>query len=85
MTENNKCIQCGSVKLAGGKLQSTGRMYFRPDKVHFFALKTADLSMKGMMCLDCGNVQLIGDVKKAQSLVKDGEVAAKAETSPPLK
>ena len=74
MTEKKKCIRCGSTQLASGWAQSTGKMYFRPDKVSFFALKTADLSVTGMMCLDCGTIELVGDVKKAQSLIKRSKV-----------
>ncbi len=73
MTEKKKFIRCGSTQLASGWAQSTGKLYFRPDKVNFFALKTADLSVTGMMCLECGTIELIGDVKKAQSLVKQGK------------
>jgi predicted nucleic-acid-binding Zn-ribbon protein len=74
MTEEKKCIRCGSTQLASGWAQSTGKMSFRPDKVNFFALKTADLSVTGMMCLDCGTIELVGDIKKAQSLIKRGKV-----------
>ena len=55
--------------MAAGKAQSSGRVYFRPDNVNFFALQTADLAVKGFMCLDCGNIELVGDVKKARALV----------------
>ena len=73
MTEEKKCYRCGSTQLASGWAQSTGKMYFRPDKVNFFALKTADLSVTGMMCLDCGTIELVGDINKAQSLIKRNE------------
>jgi predicted nucleic-acid-binding Zn-ribbon protein len=76
MTEKNKCIRCGSTQLASGWAQSTGKMYFRPDKVNFFALKTADLSVTGLMCLDCGFIELVGDTDKAKSLIKSREVTA---------
>jgi hypothetical protein len=72
MTEKKKCFRCGSTQLASGWAQSTGKMYFRPDKVNFFAPRTADLSVTAMMCLDCGTIELVGDVKKAQSLIKRG-------------
>ena len=63
-------MRCGSTQLAEGKIQSSGRVYFRPDKVNFFALKTADLAVNGLMCLDCGSIELFGDIKKAKSLVQ---------------
>jgi hypothetical protein len=70
MTENNKCIRCESSQLASGWVQSTGKMYFRPKKVNFFAPKTADLSVTGFMCTDCGAIELKGDINKAKSLIK---------------
>ena len=73
MTEKTKCIRCGSTQLASGWAQSTGKMYFRPDKVNFFALKTADLAVTAAMCLDCGTIELVGDINKAQSLIKRNE------------
>jgi len=69
MTNQKTCMRCGSKKMAAGKAQSSGRVYFRPDSVSFFSLQTADLAIKGFMCLDCGNIELVGDVKKARSLV----------------
>ncbi len=69
MTDQKSCLRCGSKKMAAGKAQSSGRVYFRPDSVNFFAMQTADLAVKGFMCLDCGNIELVGDVKKARSLV----------------
>ena len=75
MTEKKKCIRCESTRVASGWIQSTGKMYFRPNKVNFFAPKTADLSVTGFMCIDCGAIELMGDIKKAKSLIKHGEVA----------
>ena len=76
MTEKKKCIRCGSTQLASGWAQSTGKMYFRPDKVSFFAPRTADLSVTGIMCLECGTIELVGDINKAQSLIKRGKVTS---------
>ncbi len=84
MTEKKKCIRCGSTQLASGWAQSTGKMYFRPDKVNFFAPKTADLSVTGMMCLDCGTIELVGDINKARSLIKSGGATSKLGASSQL-
>lgn len=70
MSEGPKCIRCGSTNLSTGWVQSTGKMYFRPDKVKFFAPRTADLAVSGRMCMECGFLELVGDLRKAQSLVK---------------
>ena len=70
MTGKKECMRCGGTQRAMGKTQSSGRVYFRPDKVNIFALNTADLAVKGIMCLDCGTIELVGDIKKARSLVR---------------
>jgi hypothetical protein len=49
-------------------------MYFRPDHVKFFAPKTADLSIMGIMCTECGTIEFVGDIHKAQSLIKGSHV-----------
>jgi len=72
MTEKTKCIRCGSTQLASGWAQSTGKLYFRPDNVSFFAPRIADLSVTGMMCMECGTIELVGDINKARSLIKRG-------------
>ncbi len=70
MVDAKKCIRCGSTQLSSGWVQSTGKMYFRPDSVKFLAPKTADLSVNGRMCLECGSIELVGDLKKARSMIK---------------
>ena len=70
MTEEKKCIRCGSTQLVPGWVQSSGKIYFRPDNVKFLTPKTADLSVNGNMCLECGTIELVGDVDKGRSLLK---------------
>jgi predicted nucleic-acid-binding Zn-ribbon protein len=70
MTEEKKCIRCGSTQLGSGWVQAAGKVYFRPDHVKFFAPKTADVSVNGMICLQCGTIELVGDTEKVQSLIK---------------
>jgi hypothetical protein len=70
MSGEKKCFRCGSTKDTSGWMQSTGKMYFRPDHVKFLTPKTADISVNGSMCLECGSIELVGDLKKLQSLNK---------------
>ena len=70
MSEEAKCIRCGSTTFSTGWVQSTGKMYFRPDKAKFFSPRTADLPVSGRMCMKCGFLELVGDLEKAQSVVK---------------
>lgn len=69
--ENQKtCNRCGSSQLSKGSIQSTGKMYFRLSETKFFAAKTSDLAVNGNICLECGSIDLVGDVEKARSLRK---------------
>jgi len=70
MSREKKCFRCGSTKNMSGWLQSTGKMYFRSDHAKFFTSKTADISVISTMCLECGAIEMAGDLNKAQSLNK---------------
>ena len=70
MSEEVKCIRCGSTSFSTGWVQSTGKMYFRPDKAKFFSPRTSDLGVSGRMCMECGFLELVGDLEKAKSVVK---------------
>ena len=76
MREKRTCMRCGSTELTSGWAQSSGKLYFRPDNVKFFSPKTADLSVTGMMCTECGTIEFVGDVHKAQSVIKESRVAS---------
>ena len=70
MTDQKTCTRCGSTEHSSGSVQSTGKIYFRLDGAKFFAPKTADLAVSGNLCLQCGSIELFGDVEKARSLLK---------------
>jgi predicted nucleic-acid-binding Zn-ribbon protein len=70
MSEEVKCIRCGSTHFSTGWVQSTGKMYFRPDKTKFFSPRTSDLGVSGRMCMECGFLELVGDLEKAKVVVK---------------
>ncbi len=76
MNNEKRCIRCGSIILESGCVQSTGKVYFRPESVKFSVNKTADIAVKGLMCLTCGNIVLIGDVDKALILIKPTRITA---------
>ena len=69
MDTGYKCIRCGGTNFSTGWVQSTGKMYFRPDKTKFFAPRTADLAVNGRMCMECGFLELVGDLQKAKAIV----------------
>jgi predicted nucleic-acid-binding Zn-ribbon protein len=63
-----KCLRCGGENLTPGKVQSSGRMCFYPENTKFMTLKTSDVPVGANLCLDCGFIEFIGDVKKAKDL-----------------
>ena len=65
-----KCLRCGGANLEPGWVQSTGKIYFRPDNTKFMTLRTADVEVNGNFCLDCGTVELVGDAEKCRRLVE---------------
>jgi len=70
MEDQKTCSRCGSPRLSEGSMQSTGKMYFRLLETKFFAARTSDLSVNGSICLECGSIDLVGDVEKARYLLK---------------
>ncbi|MHC4170800.1 MAG: hypothetical protein ACYSWQ_28005 [Planctomycetota bacterium] len=70
-----KCASCGSEDLEPGRIQSTGRVYFRPKNARFLSLKSADIEIDGNICTECGFIMLFGDKGKVKALVSGREEA----------
>ncbi len=64
----DRCVSCGHGELVEGRLQGTGRLYFRPRKTRFFVLAEALVETSAWMCPDCGHVQLFADADKLAKL-----------------
>jgi hypothetical protein len=62
------CDHCGGQMSASGALYSALRITFRPDNAKFLTLESGEVLTKGLMCLDCGQIKIIGDVKKLRRL-----------------
>lgn len=65
---SRKCPSCQSENLEPGEIQSTGKIYFKPANTKFLTLKTSNVQVKANICLDCGNIMLIGDIEKTKDL-----------------
>ena len=39
------------------------------ENAKFFTLQSGDVSVKANICVDCGAIELIGDVRKVQALI----------------
>ena len=73
MKNDRKCPSCGSTCLEPGAIQSTGKVYFRPENTSFFTLNTADVPIEASLCMDCGYVMMIGDLRKANKILKQAK------------
>jgi hypothetical protein len=47
-----------------GRMQSTGLLYFKPDKTKFWTFEESLVSTRAHMCAACGYVQLHADTAK---------------------
>jgi len=70
MTANKTCLRCGSSGIEPGRVQSTGRLYFRPANPRIMTARTADIPLQASMCLSCGTIDFRGEVDKARKLSK---------------
>jgi predicted nucleic-acid-binding Zn-ribbon protein len=62
------CIACGHSTLVEGRMQSTGKMYFKPDKSSFWVLHEAVVGTKAKVCPACGYIQLYADTERLKKL-----------------
>lgn len=62
------CAACGHHSLIEGRMQGTGRLYFKPSKVRFWTLQESLVPTNAKVCEACGYVQLHVDVDKLRSL-----------------
>ncbi len=63
-----RCAACGHAVLVEGRLQGTGRLYFRPDKAKFWTLAEPMVDVRAYACAACGSVQLRADTAKMERL-----------------
>jgi predicted nucleic-acid-binding Zn-ribbon protein len=70
MNKGIKCLNCGWTNIHTGTLHSTGRTHFRPSDAKFLKLKTTNIEILANMCLDCGSINLMGDIEKAKNITE---------------
>jgi excisionase family DNA binding protein len=66
-----RCASCGHGVLITGKLQGTGRLYFKPDRTRFWTFSDSMVGMTARVCAACGFVQLNVDTAKLHKLTPD--------------
>lgn len=62
------CPICKGGQMVPGHLQSTGRIYFRPQKTKFWTLKDSNVETTARLCRRCGAIVWFGDLSKFDSL-----------------
>jgi excisionase family DNA binding protein len=66
-----RCAACGHSFLVEGRVQGTGRLYFRPDKTKFWTMTESMVPVRGKVCPACGFIQLFADVERLRKLKPD--------------
>lgn len=78
-----RCAACGHSILVEGRVQGTGRLYFRPDKTRFWTFEEAMVPILAKTCTACGYIQMHADTGKLTRLTpKDEEGAAEEAATP---
>ena len=72
-TSSSKCAVCGGESLISGKCQSTGMLYFVPEKSKFWTIKPSTVPLQSTMCSECGHISLAGDIKHLNELMPKEE------------
>jgi hypothetical protein len=65
---SRRCLRCNGERMEPGGMQSFGGLYFYPTNCTFWTLQP-NVAIQAFLCLDCGTVELVGDVKRAEALV----------------
>ena len=63
-----RCASCGHGVLIEGRLQGTGKLYFKPLKTKFWTFEESLVETKARVCAACGYVQMHADTGKLNRL-----------------
>ena len=66
-----RCASCGHGVLIDGRLQGTGRLYFRPDKTKFWVFADSMVGLRARVCAACGFIQMHADTSKLTRLTPE--------------
>jgi hypothetical protein len=70
MSIEMKCLRCGGTNVKPSAMQSTGKIYSRPEDAKLSTIFTTGTPVSGLVCFDCGHVELFVDTNKVKALVK---------------
>lgn len=64
-----RCSSCGHAVLVAGRVQGTGRLYFRPDQTRFWTFQEGLVPLTAKVCAACGFIQLYADTTRLTKLI----------------
>lgn len=70
--KKNLCTHCGHGHMVEGRMQGTGKIYFRPKAPKFLTLKEPIVEVEAMVCEACGFMKLIADTTRLRALLPEG-------------
>ena len=70
-----KCASCASDKIVYGKCQSTGNLYFVPEKSKFWTMKPSTVPLLSTMCSACGLIAMRGDIGHLNELTEKSKIS----------
>lgn len=73
MSAENTCSRCGGSSLESGRVQSTGRIHFHFENPRIMTMRTGYVPIISTMCLDCGTIDLTGEIEKARKISKKNQ------------
>ena len=62
------CVACGHTTLVDGRVRSTGRLYFQPDKSSFWVLHESVVPTRAKVCPACGYIQMYAYTDRLKKL-----------------
>jgi hypothetical protein len=69
---SRRCLRCSGERMEPGGVQARGGLSFHPANSTFWTL-WPNVAIQAFLCLDCGHLELVGDVKRAEALVGQGK------------
>ena len=70
MNVENKCLRCGGTNVKPGVLQSTGKIYARPNDANLNTFLNTGVVVNANICFDCGHVEMVVVPDKLKSIMK---------------
>ena len=70
MDQENKCLKCGGTNVKPGAIQSTGKIYARPNDAKLDTIFMTGALVDANICFDCGHVETVVEPEKLELMAK---------------